>query len=328
MRKACLEIEFKKRLRALLGDREGLVLVACSGGVDSMAMLELARRVLPAGSIAAANVDHGQRDDSPADAALVSRYCARHGLAFESRRLELPRKSSEAALRKARYAALFEIARARECETLLTAHHAQDRLETYLLRLLRGAHPDTIRGIPARNAREGVAIVRPLLGFAKADLAAFAREHGVPWREDETNRSPGFARNRIRNELVPLLDAIRAGASRNALAFFEELERARGDGRRGGETETARIDELTRRLRSSEGLAAGAPGFHALKTALDALLGEDASRTTKAHWENLKRQLALRGSTRSGGGPKKVLQFPGGKTLTFEGNRLFWDRAR
>ncbi|MBI2606616.1 MAG: hypothetical protein HYW49_11120, partial [Deltaproteobacteria bacterium] len=149
------------------------------------------------------------------------------------------------------------------------------------------------------------------------------------WREDATNRSPKFARNRVRHELVPLLDSIRAGASRNALAFFEELlKKSPGSDGRADEKEAARIDELASRLRSSEGIAASAPAFLSLKTALDGLLGEDASRTTKAHWESLKRQLALRRSTRNGGGPKKVLQFPGGKALTFEGNRLFWDRAR
>jgi tRNA(Ile)-lysidine synthase len=299
-------------------------LVACSGGVDSMALLDLLRHYYAArgakGKLSVCYVDHAQRPraETAKDEEVILSYCRRHGLPLVIRRLELPPGAPEDVLREARYSSLKKVAVDR---VVFTGHHAQDNVETYLFRLIRGAHPETFKGIAARSRRRGgLRLARPLLGFWKSDIIDYATRRNLVWHEDSTNTSPAFARNRLRHELLPLLESFRPGAVGRIFQFFNDLENAPA---RCPKPAARRVEAIKRQLLSEHGHPVLKAQFHELKAALDDILDEHARRTTRAQWDNLKRQLSARHMTRLGGGPQKIVQFPGGHALHFRGNRLF-----
>ena len=185
------------------------MLVAVSGGVDSVVLLDmlmhrsrLAARTGIAGqalhTIAVAHVDHGIRGkDSAADARFVEGLARHYGVPYVSTRLELGPDTSEDMARQARYAFLLGEARQRGA-VLATAHHLDDMVGSVAINLRRGTG---WRGLAVLN-REG--IVRPLLGLTKAQIYAYAHERRLEWVEDMTNQSPRYLRNRLRARLAVL----------------------------------------------------------------------------------------------------------------------------
>lgn len=201
------------------------VVVALSGGSDSTTLLHLLcfARELPRIRPVAVHVDHRMRPDSQRDAEWVRGLCRGWGVPLRVMVLDPP-PAGEADARRARYAALERARREAGASSVLTAHHADDQAETVLFRILRGAGPRGLRGILERRAP---AVVRPLLPFRRRDLQAYARAVGLRGLEDPTNRDPGFARNRIRGELLPLAEAVVPGATRSLarLAWIMDQER-------------------------------------------------------------------------------------------------------
>ncbi|HEX2193598.1 MAG TPA: tRNA lysidine(34) synthetase TilS [Candidatus Limnocylindria bacterium] len=206
---------------------DAAMVLAVSGGADSMALLHGAAHLVAtdarAWRLTVAHLDHGLRRDSADDADFVRSIAASLSLAFESRRTDVAAladatgRSLEEAGRDARYAFLEEVA-ASDDALVATAHTAHDAAETVLLNLLRGSGLARARGIPARRGR----VVRPLLGERRATLRSELDEAGLPYRDDPSNLDPGFLRNRIRRELMPLLDELRPGAV-EALTRFARL---------------------------------------------------------------------------------------------------------
>jgi tRNA(Ile)-lysidine synthase len=213
------------RVRAHL-DRTGLlaaedpVVVALSGGLDSVVLLHLLRFPLRdrVGPVTAAHLDHAMRPGSGADARWVAGLCRAWGVPLEVARLEAP-PSSEAEARHARYAFLERASGAGAW--IATAHHADDQAETVLFRLARGTGVRGLRGIaPLRGS-----IVRPLLPFTRSELQAYAAGAGLACRTDPTNAELRYARNRIRHRVLPELEAARPGATRSLAALAAEAWR-------------------------------------------------------------------------------------------------------
>ena len=215
--------------RALPAD--GLVLVACSGGADSLALAAAARFV--GRSVGLVTVDHGLQDGSARRAADVAAWAASAGLApVEIMTVSvagLP-GGPEAAARTARYSALSEVAARTGATAVLLGHTRDDQAETVLLALARGAGPRGLAGMPSRR---GV-FVRPLLSVARADTRKACAALGlVPW-EDPHNSDPAFARSRVRAAAMPALvealgPAVVANLARSAemiAADNEELDRS------------------------------------------------------------------------------------------------------
>ena len=204
------------------------LLLAVSGGADSMALLHAMSRVAPVARIelAIAHLDHGLRgDESAADAAFVREAASGLGIAavVESTRVARRRgESLETAARRVRYAFLAKAAADLQCTRIATGHTANDQAETVLLRILRGAGP---AGLSAVRARRGVAgasfeIIRPLLECTRAQVLAYLAEIGAPYRADSSNASLEPLRNRVRHEILPRAESLVNPRAVDALARF------------------------------------------------------------------------------------------------------------
>lgn len=194
--------------------------VAVSGGPDSMALLCLAARAFP-GRVEAATVDHGLRPASAAEAAMVAEWCERHAIPHATLHPgETATGNIQSWARDQRYALLGEWRAANKLDWIFTAHHADDQLETMLMRLNRGAGVNGLAGIRARQGH----VLRPLLGARRAQLLAYAEREGLPFVEDPSNSDPRFDRAAIRQRLreATWLDAQAAARSAAALGEVEE----------------------------------------------------------------------------------------------------------
>jgi tRNA(Ile)-lysidine synthase len=200
------------RYENLVADRP--VLAAVSGGVDSTALLLALARLRSearlAGTLHVVHVDHGVRPDSRETAQHVVDLADRLDLPVTVRRLQLGAgKPSEDAMRRARYAALQAVAAEVGARMLVTAHHADDNLETVLFRMLRGTGPRGLAGIPeARWIGQGerpLLLVRPLLRTRRSTLETVLQQLGERVHSDSTNQDPNYARNRLRLETIPTL---------------------------------------------------------------------------------------------------------------------------
>ena len=190
--------------------------LAVSGGPDSMAMLWLAATALP-GRVIAATVDHGFRPDAAAEADLVAVACATLNVPHATLRPDRPIAGGNrhAAARLARYALLGRWAVHAGARVLATAHHADDQAETFLMRAVRGSGPAGLAGIrrryvmPIADTAATITVVRPLLDWRRADLAAVVAAAGLPSVDDPSNADARFERSRVRRLLAaqPWLDA-------------------------------------------------------------------------------------------------------------------------
>ena len=194
------------------------LLVAVSGGADSVALLHILQR-LPHPwrlSLRVGHIDHQLRRSSAEDAAFVEARGAHAGIPVTVARRDVAAVcrrhgwSLEDGARRIRYEALREIAHTYSCSRIVLAHTADDQAETVLLRLLRGTGLLGLSAMPyqrtVEEGREDLRIVRPLLDVWRQDLRAYLRHEGLRHREDPSNQDRRFLRNRIRHELLPLLE--------------------------------------------------------------------------------------------------------------------------
>ncbi len=189
--------------------------VAVSAGADSVALLRVLLELRGDLGIvlAVAHFNHHLRgDDSDGDERFVAELAERHGLPFYQDRARVRehaasnKLSLEHAARELRYDWLIDLAQTQRFEAVATAHTRDDQAETVLMKFLRGAGTKGLAGIHVLLQRDGVRIVRPLLETRRAQVEQYLTSIGQPWREDETNRDYRFTRNRVRHELLPLLE--------------------------------------------------------------------------------------------------------------------------
>jgi tRNA(Ile)-lysidine synthase len=213
---------FRRDLAALGGEGERLGL-AVSGGPDSLALLLLAAAALP-GMVEAATVDHGLRAEAAAEAEMVADLCRALDVPHATLRVDVPARGAglQGEARRARYAALAEWANAQGLPLLATAHHADDQAETILMRLQRGAGLSGLAAIrPVRAEGPDLTVVRPLLGWTRAELASLVAEAGIHAADDPSNRDPRFDRVRMRAFLAANPAFEQARLARSAAACRE-----------------------------------------------------------------------------------------------------------
>ncbi len=234
------------------------VLVACSGGPDSMALLHLC---LELGAdegfaTAAAHFNHGLRPRAAADERFVQEAALKLDLPYLAGRADVRalararRLGLEEAARLARYAFLERAAAEAGAARIATGHTMNDQAETVLLRLLRGTGPMGLSGIPAKR---GIAVIRPLLSLPRREILAYLADRGVVFRRDETNRNTDILRNRVRHGLIPYLErkyepavvrslARLATISADEEAWIESVAAARLNRLLGGSPATPSLD--------------------------------------------------------------------------------------
>lgn len=236
-------------LLSLLRDHaryDGRIVLGLSGGLDSSLLLAALVRAELGARVLALHVHHGIQPEADHWARHCRTLAARYGVAFHLERVSVPAGGNlEARARAARHAAFRR--HLLPGDRLWLAHHRDDQAETLLLRLLRGAGARGLAAMPAQAERDGVLIVRPLLTLARARLEALAREWGLDWVEDPSNRSARFDRNFLRHEVLPLLQRRWPGAPARLAATaarlgedarlldelaWLDLDRCGGDGRR------------------------------------------------------------------------------------------------
>ncbi len=218
-------------------------IIAVSGGVDSVVLLHMiATQVehtkktnnntqdslgLRPPLYVVTHVDHGIREDSGKDALFVEQLAANYDLQFESTKLNLGSGVSEELARQKRYEYLFSIMKKYKAESVVTAHHQDDVIETMIVNMVRGTGPKGLVGFSQPN------ILRPLLNKTKDEIKEYARKYSLSWHEDSTNNDQSYLRNEIRQRIIPKL-----GAKRDELLAL----------RRSIEETTGELDSLTKKL--------------------------------------------------------------------------------
>lgn len=188
------------------------VLVAVSGGADSMALLHALHDLhIP---LEVAHLDHGTRDGASAeDAAFVMAAAHALGVPCHVSRRDVPREAAEAGrtfedyARDVRYAFLVATAKNRRCAAVATAHHADDQAETVLMRVIRGTSLRGLAAIPPVRRAEDVRIVRPLMALSRDQILAWCAERNIAYRHDRSNDDTRHLRNRVRHDLLPRLES-------------------------------------------------------------------------------------------------------------------------
>ncbi len=183
----------------------GTYILAISGGVDSMTLLDLVFNQFSKNTqfnFVVAHFDHGIRPDSIIDRQLVESVSKKYGFKFKFKRLELGINTSEAKAREERYRFLFEQLDKYQASAILTAHHKDDLIETAVFNVLRGTGRKGLTSLGNQTM-----ILRPLLKFSKAQIISYATKNNLNWREDSTNQDLKYSRNLIRQTLIEKFSA-------------------------------------------------------------------------------------------------------------------------
>ncbi|MFB9770664.1 tRNA lysidine(34) synthetase TilS [Lactiplantibacillus modestisalitolerans] len=204
------------------------VIVAVSTGVDSMALLHLLED-LPAAQrprLVVAHVNHHLRAQSADEVAFLMKYCQQRHLTLEVadwQQRDHPKTGIEAAGRAFRYAFFGRLMHDYQAQTLMTAHHANDQVETYLMKLARGGELNQLTGIAVQRAFLSGQLVRPLLKWSKAQLRQYAQVQQLPFFEDATNQDVHLTRNRIRQRVVPELMMVNPELLTHVASYEQQL---------------------------------------------------------------------------------------------------------
>ncbi|MDR0993973.1 MAG: tRNA lysidine(34) synthetase TilS [Verrucomicrobiota bacterium] len=234
----------KKHFPALAGKR---VLAAVSGGADSMALAWVLKEL--GVNLSIAHIHHGIRGRrADADARFVRALAAKWEVPFYSARFDVPSEAAaageslEMAGRRLRHGFLLETARAKEIPYLATGHTADDQAETVLLRVVRGTSITGLAGIAYQREQQAVTWIRPLRDVRRTQVEAYLKAKKQKWREDETNAEDFALRNRVRNEILPLLEKRLNPAVCRALLRLADIAAA----------EDAVMAELTKKTKITE----------------------------------------------------------------------------
>ena len=214
-------------------DASSPILVGFSGGADSSALLLMLKiySEQSGAQIYAAHINHGIRgDEADRDERFCKDFSESLGIELFSTRLDIPAiakqsgESIESAARNERYRFFNEIMQRKSIPILATAHNADDNLETMIFNLTRGAGLSGLCGIPSVRQTENGIVIRPILSMEKRDIIAFCRDNGINFVTDSTNADIEYTRNKIRNQIIPLLKEINRGVTQNASRTVEALK--------------------------------------------------------------------------------------------------------
>ena len=203
------------------------LVVAASGGPDSMALIDLLTKLRDKYhfNIVAAHFDHQLRSDSATEIKVLEKYAKNKKIQLINGiwdKKDHPNSGVEAAAREARYHFLSEVVREHHGDYLLTAHHGDDLLENILLKLIRSGNPDEMNSLQAVGKMHEIVLLRPLLAYSKKELLDYNLKNQIDFVEDSTNFEDETMRNRLRHHVIPLLKKESPHLVDNALRFSED----------------------------------------------------------------------------------------------------------
>lgn len=220
--------QFQKNLSTHFPDTiSKQTLLAVSGGVDSMVLADLFRQSKLHFAIAHCNFNL-RNEQSDLDQEFVEAYCLKHKIPFFTTRFDTvafakdAKLSTQVAARKLRYAYFYEILQNEAFDFIATGHHLDDNIETFLINLSRGTGINGLTGIPLQNDK----VIRPLLSFSRVEIENFAREIALEWREDASNATDYYVRNKIRHHLTPILRELNPSFSDSFQKTIKNLQQA------------------------------------------------------------------------------------------------------
>jgi len=213
-------LEFLKNLNISLDD---YIIVGCSGGPDSMCLLNLLYQNKY--KIVVAHVNHNIRTESEEEYKFVEDYCKKRNIIFEG--LEIQEKNkNEAFYRTKRYNFYKELAKKYKTNMIATAHHGDDLIETILMRITRGSNLRGYIGFSKDYVEYEFKIIKPLIFYTKEEILNYNKENDIPFVIDKTNEMDTYTRNRYRHKILPFLKRENKSVHQKYLEFSEELESA------------------------------------------------------------------------------------------------------
>ena len=252
------------------------VLCALSGGADSMYLLS---RLLEGGvDVKCAHYNHSLRDTAGRDEDFVRRWCESRGVPLTVGRGDVSAEAArtgqgvEETARRMRYAFLTETAEREGCALIATGHHAGDQAETVLMNLIRGSGRKGLLGIPERRGN----IIRPMLEISRQEIEAYLAARGIPHVEDETNGDLNYTRNRVRHELLPLLEELNPRAAEHICAAARRLKEDEEELSRQGRELAALAEDTAEGLSVPAAIFAEEPRPIALRALMELLDSADA----------------------------------------------------
>ena len=204
-------------------DKSKYLVVATSGGPDSMALLHLLKN--NGYKVICAHVNHGLRAESEEEYKFVENYASINNIIFEGMKIEgyKDNKFTENEAREKRYNFFENILKKYNTDILLTAHHGDDLVETVLMRLIRGSNLNGYKGFSKITEFKNFKIIRPLIFYTKKDIEEYIKENNIPVVYDKSNESKKYTRNRIRLDVLPLLKSEEKHIHKKVLEYSEEL---------------------------------------------------------------------------------------------------------
>ncbi len=221
--------KFRDHLKQNMPFLEGIkLLIAVSGGIDSMVLVHLFNQLHY--DIAIAHCNFNLRgEESDGDEAFIKEYAERNNINFFVTHFDttsfanVNKLSSQVAARQLRYAWFYELLAENKLDYLLTAHHLDDNIETFLINFVRGTGIDGLTGMPKQNEK----VVRPLLPFSREEIVAYAKENNIIWREDSSNASDKYLRNKLRHDVIPVLRSLNPSLSDSFQDTLSHLQQAK-----------------------------------------------------------------------------------------------------
>lgn len=213
-------------LEELKIDKNKAMVVATSGGVDSMVLLYMLKN--NGYNVICAHVHHNLRKESDKEYEFIREYCINNEIIFEGYKIDSYKNGrfTEDEARKKRYEFLFSVLDKYGTDILLTAHHGDDLIESVLMRILRGSNLSGYKGFSKISKMNNYKVIRPLVFYTKKDIEGYASINNIPHVYDKSNESKKYTRNRIRLDILPLIKKENKDANLKFLEFSEEIRDA------------------------------------------------------------------------------------------------------
>ena len=223
-----MNIDLRKHIESKkIFNKNETIVLALSGGVDSMVLFDILMNLDLNLKIVLAHVNHNKREESKMEYEMLKKLAKKSKIPFEGYEVELNDNSNfHDDSRNQRYTFFRVIAQKHKASKIVVAHHLDDQVETIIMRLIRGTSFSGYAGIPSIRKDRNISIIRPLMKVSKKDILDYARDHNIVYYEDLSNSEDFYTRNRYRNKIFPLLRIENPNLNERILQFRDYIESA------------------------------------------------------------------------------------------------------